>query len=260
MVHCDLALALRLEREAAAQAGDYVTAHRAAFPASQAALVECAGGVAAFIDEASPLTQVRGAGTTSPILEADVETVEQFYEPLLAPVSFVLAPFADAALFTILSRRGYELGAFENVMVREVAMEPEDAEVVEDADAEEWARAMAQAFFDVAAPGGMELGRTLYALRSGRNLIVRAGEQPAAVAQLDIRGDLAIFQCDGTLRRFREVGLQKKTIRARMALASAAGCTLVTADVQPGSVSQRNYEKCGFQVAYTKVTLIKPCF
>jgi hypothetical protein len=41
-------------------------------------------------------------------------------------------------------------------------------------------------------------------------------------------------------------------------VAARAGCDLATADTEPGSASQRNYEKCGFRLAYTKVTLLKP--
>ncbi|MBM3787195.1 MAG: hypothetical protein FJW30_22795 [Acidobacteria bacterium] len=189
-----------------------------------------------------------------------MDAVEAFYEPLMAPVSFTLAPFADPALFTFLSRRGYEIGAFENVMIREVAGGGDDPETVEASDAGEWPLAMAQAFFEVAAPGGLELARTLFALPSAVSLIVRAETTPAAVAQLDVRDGLAVFQCDGTLRQFREAGLQKKLIRARLALAARRGCDLATADTQPGSVSQRNYETCGFRVAYTRMTLVKPCF
>jgi hypothetical protein len=32
-------------------------------------------------------------------------------------------------------------------------------------------------------------------------------------------------------------------------------CDLAMASTQPGSVSQRNYERAGFQVVYTKVTM-----
>ena len=38
--------------------------------------------------------------------------------------------------------------------------------------------------------------------------------------------------------------------------AIAQGCDLVTASTLPGSGSQRNYERLGFVVAYTKVTLV----
>ena len=38
--------------------------------------------------------------------------------------------------------------------------------------------------------------------------------------------------------------------------AAARGCDLATASTLPGSGSQRNYERTGFQVGYTKVTMV----
>ena len=260
MVHCDLALAVRLEKAAAGMGRDVVDAHRLLFAASNAAYIECAGGIATFLDEASPLTQIRGAGMITPTIEADLDAVEAFYEERMAPVSFVLSPFADAALFTYLSRRGYELGSFEHTLVREVTPQDTDPDVVESDDDIEWSRAMSEAFFDVVTTSGVDLARTIFHVPTCKNVIVRAGDEPAAAAQIDIREGLATFQCDGTIRRFREAGLQKKLIRDRLHRAFAKGCDIATADVQPGSLSHRNYEKCGFQIAYTKVTLVKPCF
>ena len=37
--------------------------------------------------------------------------------------------------------------------------------------------------------------------------------------------------------------------------ALAQGCDLATASTLPGSGSQRNYERLGFEVVYTRVTL-----
>jgi len=260
MLHCDLALAVRLEKAAAAMGLDVVDAHRRLFPTSNAAWIDCAGGVASFLDEASPLTQIRGAGMITPTAEPSLDAVEAFYEERMAPVSFVLSPFADPALFTYLSRRGYELGAFEHTLVREVTPHDADPDVVEATGDQEWSRVMAEAFFDVVTPNGIDLAHTISAVPTCKNVIVRAGDDPAAAAQIDIRDGLATLQCDGTIRRYREAGLQKKLIRARLHIAFNNGCDIATADVQPGSLSHRNYEKCGFQIAYTKVTLIKPCF
>jgi GNAT superfamily N-acetyltransferase len=119
---------------------------------------------------------------------------------------------------------------------------------------------MTEAFFDEDSPMGMELARTLYALPQRRNLIVWAEDDGAGGAQLEIHDGLGVLQCDGTVPRYREKGVQTRLIQARLAMATDAGCDLVTADTAPGSQSQRNYERLGFQVAYSKVTLIKPCF
>jgi len=55
---------------------------------------------------------------------------------------------------------------------------------------------------------------------------------------------------------FRGGGLQSALIRERLRAAAGEGCDLATASTLAGSVSQRNYERAGFQVAYTKATLI----
>jgi len=47
-------------------------------------------------------------------------------------------------------------------------------------------------------------------------------------------------------------------IAARLNEAIAQGCDLATASTLPGGVSQRNYERAGFEVVYTKLTLVAP--
>ena len=262
MIFADLDLAMRLEKVAAALGHDAVRAHRALFDESSAEAVAFGDGVAVFLDDESPLTQVRGAGASGPIADSEVDEMEKFFEARMAPVTIGLTPFADDALLTHLARRGYEFGAFENTLVRKVGPEDllDDPDVNVAGDGEEWSRLMAEAFFGEVTAMGVHLGRTLYALPSCRSLIVRGGAEPAAGAQLDIRDGVGVMQCDGTLVRFRGEGLQTKLIRARLSLAASVGCDIVTADTTPGSQSQRNYERLGFRVAYTKTMLLKPCF
>lgn len=176
-----------------------------------------------------------------------------------AVVGAVLIPFAHPALFTNLTHRGYDFGTFENTLIRAITaadITDEDPAILPAADAKEWSELMSEAFFGVAANMGRDLAQTLFALPTCQNFIVPS----AAGAQLDIRDSLAIFQCDGTIQPARGHGLQNKLIRHRLSLAAQAGCDLATADVTPGSQSQRNYERHGFQVAYTKVTMLKPAF
>ena len=51
-------------------------------------------------------------------------------------------------------------------------------------------------------------------------------------------------------------GMHRELILARLHEALARGADLATASTLPGSGSQRNYERAGFRVAYTKVTLV----
>ncbi len=259
MIHAGHDLAKRLEQASAALGYDAVQAHRGLFAQSEAVAMPAGSGVAVFLNEESPLTQVRGAG----FAEWNLDDIERFFADRMAPVTFTLTPFADASIFTNLAYRGYEFGTFENTLIRAVTADdivPADEDIETATDAAEWSHAMAESFFGEATNMGRDLGQTLFALPTCTNLIIRAGAEPAAGAQLDIRERLGILQCDGTRKPYRGHGLQAKLIRARLSLAAQAGCDLVTADTSPGSQSQRNYERLGFQVAYTKVTMLKPCF
>jgi GNAT superfamily N-acetyltransferase len=69
---------------------------------------------------------------------------------------------------------------------------------------------------------------------------------------------LALLFADSTIPAFRRQGLHRELIAARLNEAMAQGCDLAAASTQPGSASQRNYERLGFQVVYTKATLVRP--
>ena len=61
----------------------------------------------------------------------------------------------------------------------------------------------------------------------------------------------------GTAAEFRGRGLQTALLRARLAAAAEAGCEFAVVITNGGSASQRNCERLGFRVAYSKVTVIK---
>ena len=73
---------------------------------------------------------------------------------------------------------------------------------------------------------------------------------------MKIRYGLATLFADSTATRYRRRGLQRDLISVRLKEAHARSCDLATASVSPGSISQRNYERAGFQVAYTKILLV----
>jgi hypothetical protein len=73
---------------------------------------------------------------------------------------------------------------------------------------------------------------------------------------MSVRDGLATLFADGTIAAFRRVGLHRELITARLNEAIAQGCDLATASTLPGSGSQRNYERLGFEVVYTKITLV----
>jgi len=61
----------------------------------------------------------------------------------------------------------------------------------------------------------------------------------------------------GTASEFRGRGLQTALLQARMRAAIEAGCEYAVVVTQGATTSQRNAERLGFRVAYSKVTVIK---
>ena len=55
----------------------------------------------------------------------------------------------------------------------------------------------------------------------------------------------------------RRRGVQTALLSARLADAAAAGCDIAVATTQPGSKSQQNVQRQGFDLLYTRAILVK---
>ena len=172
-----------------------------------------------------------------------------------------LSPLADPALFESLGERGYRITEFNNALVRrlggfEIVLTPRVRRALPGED-DLWAHTLGQGFFEKAelTEAEMDIGRDLFRAPGVICYLASVEGEIAAGAALALREGLATLCADGTIPAFRRRGLQSELIAARLNEAAAQGCDLATASTLPGSQSQRNYERLGFQVAYTKLTL-----
>jgi GNAT superfamily N-acetyltransferase len=255
MIFADHALARRVERAEAFNAKACAPAH----PGS--ATFEAGGGVAVFVGAESPLTHAVGVGLDGPVREAELSGIEAFFRSRGAPVSFDLSPLADPGLFQSLGERGYRITEFNNVMVRrlagmEMVFTPRVRRAIVGED-DVWAHVLGEGFFEKAELTNeeMDIGRDLFRMPGAMCYLASVDGEAAAGAALTVRDGLATLCADGTIARFRGLGLQRELIAARLNEALAQGCDLAAASTLPGSQSQRNYERMGFGVVYTKVTL-----
>jgi GNAT superfamily N-acetyltransferase len=258
MIFADHALARRIESAAAFDARACAVGH----PGS--ATLDAGGGVAVFVGAESPLTHAIGVGLAGPVREAELSGIEAFFRSRGAQVTFDLAPLADAGLFEALGERGYRITEFNNVLVRrlaglEIAFTPRVRRTITGED-DLWAHVLGEGFFENAELTGeeMDIGRDLFRMSGAMCYLASVDGEASAGAALTVRDGLATLCADGTIARFRRLGLQRELIAARLNEASAQGCDLATATTLPGSQSQRNYERMGFGVVYTKVTLAAP--
>jgi hypothetical protein len=104
----------------------------------------------------------------------------------------------------------------------------------------------------------IEIGRAVFRVCGTSCYLGRTETgEAAAGGALSVRDGLALLFADSTIAGFRRKGLHSSLIRMRLNLALAQGCDLASASTAPGSESQRNYERLGFSVAYTKVLLME---
>jgi GNAT superfamily N-acetyltransferase len=73
-----------------------------------------------------------------------------------------------------------------------------------------------------------------------------------AAGMLTIHEGVALFAGASTVPAMRRRGLQGELLRERMRYARDHGCDLAMMVAHPGTNSQRNAERAGFRVAYTR--------
>ncbi len=235
--------------------------------AGGAPVLHIAGAHAVFMGDGSPLTQVLGLGLGGPVTAEDLDQVEEFFRSRGATVNLHACPLADPSLFELLGDRCYRTVEFNNVLVRVLNAEftpaplPPGVEVriAEESDMILWADVLARSFFEHGAITAeeMEVGMKLFKKTDSPCYLAFLDGRPAAGAAMSFHDDLAILCGDGTPPEFRGRGVQTALIHARLSAAGSKGCLMATAATVPGSVSQRNYERAGFRVAYTKSIMQK---
>jgi GNAT superfamily N-acetyltransferase len=253
----DAVLARRLE------AAEAVNARLCTASPTGAAFLDIAGGCAIFVGADSPLTQAVGLGLNGPVSEGEVDTLEAFFRGRGAKISIDFCPLADPGLLEILSRRGYRATEFNNVLVKRIAgtqivLAPRVRRALA-AEGDLWSHTVGRGFFDQGdlTTAEMDVGRAIFAMPGALcYLAVADTGETAGGGALAGRDGLATLFADSTIAGFRRQGFHRELIAARLNEAIALGCDSATASTLPGSTSQRNFERLGFEVVYTKVTLI----
>ena len=256
----DIKLARRLERTEARGNAEFIEARKRAFPDRGATWIEVAGAYALFDGVGSPLTQTFGLGVFQPITEANLDELEEFFRSRGANVFHEVCPLADASVFTLFNERGYRPIEFSNVLYRPIttdlslqANEHVKVRVAEKTDMKAWAGTALEGWseFPEVADFMRELGQ-LAAQSESLSFLAEIDGKPIATGSLVIAGDVALLAGASTIPSARRQGAQLALLEGRLRYAAAHGCTIGMIVAQPGSGSQRNAERHGFRIAYTR--------
>jgi GNAT superfamily N-acetyltransferase len=258
----DMALAREIELAEGEAAVACAKMTKALQTECDSAVEAIAGGYAVYCGANSPVTQAVGLGLNGPVSKEEFDRLEEFYFSRNETVRVETCPLADATLLEHYKERGYHVSEFSNVMVRGFARderwnEPDGVEVHKAGPGEMdlWTLTVAQGFAEH-FPVTAEILNVMKMFALGKNsecYLARVDGKVAGGATLALRGDVAGLFGASTLPDFRRRGVQTALLQVRLRRAAEAGCEMAVSLAQPGSVSQRNIMRQGFQVLYTRV-------
>ena len=265
----DLELARRLEMTDALAAVEFARSWARLNSFTGNSSIAVAGGYGGFGGVDSPLTQAFGLGLTGPVTEDDMSAIEQFYSGNGAAVNIETCPLADMTLLTLLNARGYRPIEYSNVSVREVtdvdvAARPDSTSSVRvrsprEDEVESYSLVVIKSFLpDAELPTSLlNVFTSCFHAEGAYFFLAEIDGVPAGGGMMSIHQGVASFGGAGTLTEFRNRGVQKALLAARLAKAAEEGCDLAMVATMPGSGSQRNVERQGFRVVYTRTKFTK---
>jgi GNAT superfamily N-acetyltransferase len=210
-----------------------------------------------------------GLGMVRAVDDSDASVLERFFCERGERPHASICPLAHPSLVGVLGERGWTPVAFENVLVRpidpaeKIPPVPDGVDVRvarEGGELELWAALVANGFSapEDPLPAELRLATAATGVFGSSALIGYVDGEPAGAGELHVDGDVAWLSADTTLPQFRRRGVHAALQRARLDLAREAGCTIAVTESMPGSASQRNMSRLGFDIAYTRVEVAGP--
>lgn len=263
MIFSDRALSRRLERAEGLTNVDFVVARRQAFPERDAVWIEAGGALAMFDGVDSPLTQTFGLGMSEPVTPAALDQLEAFFRARGAAVHHEVSPLADPSALTLLTTRGYQVVELTSVLWQPLTAprpgDPNDllvhARPARPEEYDAWAETAARGWSE--QPELFDFMHELARVNRYRaHFVPFVGELEGAIVAaggLSMRDGVAVLAGASTVPEARNQGAQHALLDARLRHAMAQGCDLALMGALPGSASQRNAERQGFRIAYTRL-------
>jgi GNAT superfamily N-acetyltransferase len=268
MFFIDHDTARRLEMGHTWRSIHHARAYQSIHPGAGVEIMSLGSGYAIFEKPGSPVNRCSGLGLNGPVFRDEIQQAEAFFRAHHEPTRVILCPLADPSLPKILQGRGYLLEQFFSVLARPLTSEDAAADTpanivirrMTPEFAGEWLDTVARGF---SAPDEPDqelleiLGPNFYAA-NGVTFLAYCDGEPAGGGGMYLHEGVAEFGGASTVPEFRRRGVQTALLKARLQAARQEGCDLAMVLTEPGSHSQRNLQRLGFQVAYTFAIMVSP--
>ncbi len=254
-----------------------VTAHQRLYSDSFFECQAIGSGTALYAGHDSPLTQAFGLGFSGEVAVAEIEAIEDFFFSRQTAVHIEVSMLADMSLTQILNQRGYTVSEYTSVLGYDLQCPaeyfpfvPESAiSAVTDDDIFPAARAISAGFLethdaDQTIPQEfLDLFSLFCYIPDSVCYIERVGDVIAGGGTLfydrehELAPHIALLAGASVQPAFRRRGIQQRLIGQRLYAAREHGCSLAVVSTQPGTISQSNMQRTGFQVLYGRVKFTK---
>jgi GNAT superfamily N-acetyltransferase len=257
-VFADAPLARRLETTEGQGNAAFVDAQARREPYSGAIRTEIAGTQVMFAGVGSPITQTFGLGVHQRPTDRDLDAIERFFTSRGSAVFHEVSPHAGVEVLAMLAGRGYKPVEISNVMFREIksAQGAQGALRVRRVhlDEAEWYGSIAARGWSQEAPEVLPFihGFARSSVECATCFVAEHDGQAIATAALFMHGGVALLAGASTVPEGRRKGAQSALLDTRLSTAASQGCDLAMMVAAPGSASQRNAERNGFRVAYSR--------
>jgi hypothetical protein len=264
LIYSDKNLSQKLERAEARANADFVETRAKLQPDSGAAWIDIGGTYAMFDGVESPCTQTFGLGMFEEITGEHLDEIERFFAQRGAPVFHEVSPMADPTLTQLLNDRGYQPIEMTSVMYRQVdssadesaVIDPKiDIRVIRPDEVDLWAKTSAAGWateHESLANFMFNFGRISAQCSGAFPYLAEVGGSAIGTGMMFVHGAVAMLAGASTIPAGRNQGAQNALFRARISQAADLGCRLVVMGASPGSQSQKNAQKNGFNIAYTR--------
>lgn len=267
----DLSLARRLEK-AEGHANTRFVESRARFaPEVGATWIAVEGAYAMFDGVGSPLSQTFGLGLFDSPTSAGFDDIESFFASRGADVFHEVSPLADPSAMAQLNERGYRPCEFTSVMFCPIASarragpiptplnvpaeEVPRARMASQEELDAWATAALRGWSEF--PDVQDFMKAFGPITAGADdsypFLAEIDGRSIATGIVVLHEGVALLAGASTVPEARRRGAQSVLLDARLDFAADRGCTLAMMCASPGSASQRNAERRGFRVAYTRI-------
>lgn len=213
-------------------------------------------------------------GMRGPVTREAIDELIEFHEAGRVEPRTEVCPFADATLLPLLAERGFVVRVFENVFFREISagervrpvFEPPGVriEIIDPGDerlVDEFARVVAAGFSEPQPPNVGDVALTRTVAKHPRTVCVVAMDKSERIiggGAMEASGPACALFMLAVTREYRRRGVQQALVAARLNLAANRGARIATISSRPGVATERNARRMGFQVAYTKIAMVRP--